>query len=642
MVKIRDDVPRASHGRPNVPAWLDGLDEGREVLQAAINLVADERCLSCGLDVAELLRGLELDADAIAAGLLFETARAGALDPVAVKEQVGPGVASLLEMMLRVSAAAGYELSSAALFQHRAEAQVENIRHLLVSLIDDPRVAAIKLAERITALRNAKTAPPEAQRRIAEQALRVFAPLAGRLGIGQIKWALEDIAFRYLHPDEYRSIAASLDARREEREKEVQRVVRELESRLAKAGVVADVEGRAKHIYSIWLKMRRKGIGFNEVYDMQAVRVVVERTPQCYAALGVVHTAWPHIPTEFDDYIANPKDNGYRSIHTAVIGPFGRVLEVQIRTAEMHKESELGVCAHWTYKGEEGEALRSSKMQWLAQVLEWHDDAASRLADADAETPGERIYVATPQGHVIDMAPGATPVDFAYRVHTEVGHRCIGARVDGVDVPLTTPLFTGQRVEIVTGAEEAPRREWLNPEAGYVKTARARSKIQAWLREQLAESNVRAGEALLHDALARLDLSVDLDALAADAGFETREALLRAVGEGECHVIDLVRLVERRQYRAAAQLSLLPADAAPAPSVQTIRIACGNRPGLLRDVSSVVAGMGIDVASVSAQLLDSGVAATILLDARVDGVLQLARVIDRIRRVPNVRDVRRV
>ena len=642
MVKLRDDLPRASDGGVDVSAWLDGLSGQRAQLAAAIDLVQDERALRYGVDVAQMLLELELDADAIAAGLLFEFARERTIDPRAVEARVGAGTAKLLETMLRVAPTADYELSSPSLFQHRAEAQLENVRHLLVSLIDDPRVAAIKLAERLVSLRSAKEAPVETQQRLAEQALRVFAPLAGRLGIGQLKWGLEDIAFRYLHSDEYRKIAASLDARREEREKAVQAAVEELRSRLAKAGVEAEVEGRAKHIYSIWLKMQRKGIGFTEVYDVQAVRVVVERTPQCYAALGVVHTAWPHIPTEFDDYIANPKDNGYRSIHTAVMGPAGRVLEVQIRTAEMHKESELGVCAHWTYKGEEGEAPHAAdKTRWLAQVLEWHDEDAVQLEAAEGQGVGDRIYVATPQGHVIDLVQGATPVDFAYRVHTEIGHRCLGARVDGVETALNTPLFTGQTVEIVTGAEENPRREWLNPEAGYAKTARARSKIQAWLREQLAESNVKAGESLLLDALERLDLTVDLPSLAADAGYETQEALLQALGVGECHVIDLVRLVGPRPRRKAEQLSLLPAADGPARSVQRIRITGRNRPGLLRDVSSVVAAMGIDVAGVSARGGDADDAATISLDARVDSVLQLARVIDRIRRVRDVRDVRR-
>ena len=638
MVRIRDDLPRSPDGRADVEAWLCEVGEGRRVLALAVDLIEDAAHLGHGLDVAHLLRQLEMDTDVAAAGLLYEAAHAGAVAPAVVRDGVGEDVAALLEALLRVGRTDAYELSDAPLLANTSGGQVENIRHLLASLIDDPRVAVVKLAERVVALRAAKSAPREAQERMADEALRVFAPLAGRLGIGQLKWALEDLAFRYRRPQDYRKIAASLDARRQERERQVQEAVAELRGRLAKAGIQAEVVGRAKHIYSIWLKMRRKGIDFSEVYDAQALRVVVQRVPECYATLGVVHTAWPHIPREFDDYIANPKDNGYRSIHTAVLGPVGKVLEVQIRTEDMHKESELGVCAHWDYKTGEGESLRSRKMQWLAQMLEWHDDAQHPLDDGDGAA--DRIYVATPQGHVIDLAQGATPVDFAYRIHTEVGHRCVGARVDGAEAPLNTTLLTGQTVEVLTGAAEAPRREWLNPDAGYVKTGRARAKIQAWLREQLADSNVRAGEELLLDTFERLDIAADLDALAQEAGYERREDLLKAVGLGDCQVIDLVRIAGGRP-RQTEQLSLLPAKAAPTHSVQGIRVVGRNRPGLLRDVSSVAAAMGIDVASVEARVIDPGEDATISLEVRVEGVLQLALVIDRIRRVPSVRDVRR-
>ena len=647
MVKIRDDLPRGADGCPDAQAWLAKLGAGRRPLAAALDLIDDAALKGHGLDVAHMLLQLEMDTDAVAAGLLYEAAHVGAVAPAAVSERIGADVAALLEALLRVGRADGYELSDAPLL-HGAGSQVANIRHLLAALIDDPRVAVIKLAERVVALRAAKDAPPPTRERVAAEALRVFAPLAGRLGIGQLKWPLEDLAFRYLRPDDYQRVAASLDARREEREEQVREAVAELRARLGSAGIDAQVVGRAKHLYSIWRKMRRKGIDVSEVYDVQAVRVVVRRSPECYATLGVVHTAWPHIPREFDDYIANPKDNGYRSIHTAVIGPAGKVLEVQIRTKEMDKESELGVCAHWGYKDRDGGSLRSRKMQWLAQLLEWHDDTQHPLDDAqhplddegDVEHMAGRIYVATPQGHVIDMAEGATPLDFAYRIHTEVGHRCVGARVDGMEAPLNTTLLTGQTVEVLTGAAEAPRREWLNRDAGFVKTARARSKIQAWLREQLAESNVKAGEALLEDTFKRLDLSADLDVLARDAGFGGRDEMLTAVGIGDCHVIDLLRWVGATPP-AAEQLSLLPQNAAPALSVQGISVSGRNRPGLLRDVSSVLAGMGIDVASAAAKLVEPGDRANIDLEVRVADVLQLALVIDRIRRVPSVADVRR-
>ena len=649
MVKIRHDLPRRADGLPDTDAWLSSVVDGAggEVVGTAVGLIHDDRCLEYGLEVAQLLVQLGLDTDSVVAGLLCEVAGSGLLDPAIVSDRVGPGIAEQLEALLRVSSTHVYKLSSSPMVRSQAEDQVDNIRHLLVALIDDPRVAVVKLAERVVALRMAKLAAPDVQRRVANEAQRIFAPLAGRLGIWELKWALEDLAFRYLNPAEYKEIAAALDGRREEREKGVEAVVADLEDRLARAGIEADVVGRAKHIYSIWRKMGRKSIDFAQVYDVQAVRVVVERIPQCYAVLGVVHTAWHHIPSEFDDYIANPKDNGYRSIHTAVELPGGAVLEVQIRTAQMHEESELGVCAHWSYKGEEGESLQSRKIQWLRQVLQWHDDLDvygpdGQLAEADSAAETEaRVYVATPDGDVLDLSHGSTPVDFAYRVHTEIGHRCVGARVDGVDVPLNTRLFTGQRVEIVTAAEETPRREWLNPALGFVKTGRARAKIQSWFREQLAESNIAAGRALLFETLERLGLTVDLPELAAETGYETENDLLAAVGVGECQVIDLVRLVGQRRREAERAPVAPPPGTPPGPAIQGIRIVGDDRQGLLRDVTAVLAALDIDVVSTRARAQSAGETAMILLEVQVDNVLQFARALDRLRRVPSIREVRR-
>ena len=650
MVKIRHDLPRRADGLPDTDAWLASLADGvgGESVETAVGLIHDDRCLEYGLEIAQLLMQLGFDTDSVVTGLLCEAAGSRLLDPAMVGDCVGRGIAGQLEALLRVSSTHVYKLSSSPMLRSQAEDQVDNIRHLLVALIDDPRVAVVKLAERVVALRQAKSAAPDVQRRVANEALRIFAPLAGRLGIWELKWALEDLAFRYLNPAEYKEIAAALDSRREERERSVEAVVAEFKERLTRAGIEADVVGRAKHIYSIWRKMGRKSIDFGQVYDVQAVRVVVERIAQCYAVLGVVHTAWHHIPSEFDDYIANPKDNGYRSIHTAVIGPGGRMLEVQIRTARMHEESELGVCAHWSYKGDEGEALRSRKIQWLRQVLQWHDDIDVYGTDGqlpDRETVAEaddRVYVATPDGDVLDLSWGATPVDFAYRVHTEIGHRCVGARVDGVEVPLNTRLFTGQRVEIVTGPEERPRREWLNPALGFVKTARARSKIQSWFREQLFESNVAAGRALLFETVERLGLTADLPELAAQMGYETENDLLAAVGVGECQVIDLVRVMGQRG-RAAETPAAGPAAVSPSgPAVQGVRIVGDDRQGLLRDVTSVLAALDIDVVSTRARSQSAGETATILLEVQADNVLQFARALDRLRRVPSVREVRRL
>ena len=645
MVQIRLDVPQQDTGRLDLDAWTDGLRAcDRRKICVATNLIRDDGCRRFGFDLAQLLVDLELDADAVATGLVYETARKHSLAPKTLEESLGDGVANLLDAMLRMASTSDYKLSNLPMLGNEARNQVDNVRNLLVALIDDPRVAVIKLAERVIALRTAKSQDEETVRRLARESLRIFAPLAGRLGVWQLKWALEDLAFRHMHPGEYKRIATSLDARRHERERRVGKIVKELKCRLADAGIEAEVIGRAKHIYSIWRKMRRKAIDLSQVYDAEAVRVIVDDVQRCYGALGVVHTAWPHIGSEFDDYVANPKDNGYRSIHTAVMGPEGRVLEVQIRSREMHRQAEIGLCAHWEYKDERRKSLHSDKMSWLRRVLEWHDDVAeiADLSELDAEPVSiDRIYVATPQGHVLDLTQGATPVDFAYRVHTEIGHRCVGARVDGLPVPLNTPLTTGQTAEIITGETERPRREWLNPTLGFVKTTRARMKIQSWFREQIVESNVTAGRTLLLDTLRRLDLSADPSELAREAGYASQNDLWRAVGVGECQIIDLVRLIGRHQVEER-QLSLLPAGPeAEAASVQEIHIAGGDRQGLLRDITSVLAALDIDVVSTVARANTEEESADISLCIRVRDILQLAVAVDRLRRIPSVRDVRR-
>ena len=646
MVQIRLDVPQQDTGRVDVDAWKEGLsDSDRPKIRAAMELVQDEDCRQFGFDLAQLLVDLELDSDAVATGLVYEMARTHALSKETLEETLGGTVANLVDAMLRMASTSEYQLSNLPMLGNEARNQVDNVRNLLVALIDDPRVAVIKLSERVIALRMAKTQDPETVRRLAREALRIFAPLAGRLGVWQLKWALEDLAFRQLHPGEYKRIATSLAARRQERERRVGKIVKELKRRLADAGIEAEVIGRAKHIYSIWRKMRRKGIDLSQVYDAEAVRVIVDDVQRCYGALGVVHTAWPHIGSEFDDYVANPKENGYRSIHTAVMGPEGRVLEVQIRSREMHRQAEIGLCAHWEYKDERRQSLHSDKMSWLRRVLEWHDDVADLADLSDLETEPvsiDRIYVATPQGHVLDLTQGATPVDFAYRVHTEIGHRCVGARVDGFPVPLNTPLSTGQTVEITTDKTEQPRREWLNPALGFVKTARARMKIQSWFREQVVESNVAAGRTLLLDTLRRLDLSADASELAREAGYASENELWRAVGVGECQIIDLVRLIGRHRVEDR-QLSLLPAAPEPeeAASVQEIHITGEDRQGLLRDITSVLAAMDIDVVSTVARADAQEESAAISICLRVRDILQLALAIDRLRRIPSVGDVRR-
>ena len=525
--------------------------------------------------------------------------------------------------------------NDSAVLSSESKSQTDNVRHMLIALIDDPRVAVVKLAERVVVLRDAKQADETSRRTVAAEATEFFAPLAGRLGIWQLKWTLEDLAFRYLFPDDYREVASKLDGRREERERQIEAIRQDLEFRLAARGIEAEVHGRAKHIYSIWRKMSDKSIDFSEVYDVQAVRVLVDRIDACYGVLGVVHTSWPHIPTEFDDYIANPKENGYRSIHTAVVGPTGKTLEVQIRTREMHDEAELGVCSHWAYKdGGEG-ALQSGKMEWLRSVLEWHDDLGLRVNGEQLNQ--DRVFVTTPQGHVLDLSPNATPVDFAYRIHTEIGHRCRRAKVDGRRVPLNRRLNTGECVEIETGDTQEPRRDWLNPALGYVNTSRARSKIQSWFRTQLMESNVTAGRALLEESAARLGFTDDFADLASRAGYDNEDALMLAVAVGDQLVIDLVKLV-----------SDPPDDLQPdgrnarTGSFQGIVVKGKDRDGLLRDVAAAIAELSISVAATNARADLPGESATLSLELHVDDLAQLATAIDNIRRVPDVHDVRRV
>src|SRR5690606_16259560 len=354
---------------------------------------------------------------------------------------------------------------------------------------------------------------------------------------------LEDLSFRYLEPDEYKRIARLLDERRMARQEYIDNMLTLLRSELTAAGIEGEVTGRAKHIYCIWRKMKRKGIDFSQVYDIRAVRILVPTVRDCYTVLGIVHSLWRNIPHEFDDYIASPKENGYRSLHTAVLGPESKVLEIQIRTHAMHEESELGVCAHWRYKGTDKDGVQDSyeqKISWLRQVLEWHEElgADSQPLTEDLRSVNQdRIYVFTPDGHVVDLPKGATPLDFAYRIHTDVGHHCRGAKVNNRIVPLNYLLNNADQVEILTGKREAPSRDWLTPALGYVNTARARAKVQHWFKQQARDQNMAEGQALLDREFKRLALvELDFDKLAKELRFNTREDLYAAVGASDIGV----------------------------------------------------------------------------------------------------------
>ena len=649
---FQEALPRLPDGEPDIDVWLDQASgfsvENRATAVALLDLLGDDASRELGLELLELLLQLRMDFTTVMAGLALFSVREGQVDP----SQLPGDVAGVVAALLPLCNTGQFSFSDSAVLSSEAKSQTENVRHMLIALIDDPRVAVVKLAERVVTLRHAKEVPARERRPMAREVMEFFVPLANRLGIWQLKWILEDLAFGQLHPREYRQIAAKLDGRRDERERQVEAIRQDLEFRLATAGIDAEVHGRAKHMYSIWRKMNHKEIDFSEVRDVQAVRVLVETVAACYGVLRVVHTSWPYIRDEFDDYIANPKENGYRSIHTAVIGPAGKTLEVQIRTRAMHEESELGLCAHWAYKAPErssagnspSSALQSEKIDWLRSVLEWHDEVGS--AANGGYMAQERVFVTTPQGHVLDLSPGATAVDFAYRVHTEVGHRCRGARVHGRRVPLNKQLTTGEVVEIETGDEEAPKREWLNPALGYVKTSRARGKIQAWFKNQLAESNIRAGRALVEETMARLGLGGDFTAgepfreLVERAGYQSAEALLLAVGVGDQLVFDLVRMLPGEAGLPSDSSAPSDPDAGTG-SLQGIVVRGVDRDGLLRDVMAVVADLSISVVAATAQADVPGARATITMRLHIADMAELARVIDAIRRVHDVLDVRR-
>ena len=561
MVKVREDQPLTQSGKVDIQQWLTRLQEDvrlrepERLLQACELADQLEReapnthrvwlsagsSFRMGLEMADILAELKLDQTTLEAAVLYRAVREGLLSIDAVTKRFGSEVAQLIDGVLQM-AAISYPLApNHAMGQHN---QQENLRKMLVNMVGDVRVALIKIAERTCALRQVKDAPREKCLQVAREVADIYAPLAHRLGIGQIKWELEDLSFRYLHEDDYKAIAKLLAEKRLDRDRYIHDVVETLKGLMEAQNILRyDVSGRAKHIYSIWRKMKRKRIDFSQVHDVRAVRILVPEVTDCYTVLGIVHSCWHHVPNEFDDYIANPKKNGYQSLHTAVMGPDNKVIEIQIRTFSMHDEAELGVCAHWRYKGHDTNAKSRSyeeKIAWLRQVLEWQDEVGGfgdLREGLSSDVAPDRNYVFTPDGHVIDLPRIATPIDFAYRVHTEIGHRCRGAKVNGRIVPLTYKLKTGQQIEILTATKGGPSRDWLNPSLGYVRTSRARAKIQAWFKYQARDQNLEEGRALFEREMRRLDVEgLDLIQLAKAVNYQNADDMYAALGAGDLRI----------------------------------------------------------------------------------------------------------
>lgn len=488
------------------------------------------------LAVAGILADLRLDPATIAAALLHDVAEDTDIKIDDIRNEFGEEVARLVDGVTKLD-----YIGQLTEIRRRNpdEEQAENLRKIFLAMVDDVRVVLIKLADRLHNMRTLGALPEEKRRRIAQETLEIYAPLANRLGIWQVKWELEDLAFRHLEQEKYKEIVSLIAERHEDRMKWLDETKELLTQRLEAEGIRADISARPKHIYSIYHKMQRKNVAFDQIYDVRAVRIIVSNVSECYAALGIVHSLWRPIPREFDDFIATPKDNMYRSLHTAVVGPDGRPLEVQIRTDDMHYTAEYGIAAHWRYKERlsKRDVEFENKIAWLRQLMEWRQDVTDAQQFVDtvkADVFQDRVYAFTPQGDIIDLPAGSTPVDFAYHVHTEIGHRCRGARINGKLVSLDYQLQNGNQVEIITAKRGGPSRDWLNLHLKYIKTSRAREKVRQWFRKQDRDQNIQLGREILERELKRLNVeSESWEELSKIFSYETVDDFLAAIGYGD-------------------------------------------------------------------------------------------------------------
>ncbi len=667
MVSVAQLVPQASATPLGLLAEGLGAEERAlvaralefaEPLYAGHVLSTGEPVWPHALGLAASLAGIGVDPAARAAGVLFAAPKyLGAGE--ALGERFGGEIAALAAGVEKL-----YQLR--VLTRATAAQQAEALRKMVLGMVEDVRVVLIRLASRTQTLRWFARQPSAERTAYARETLDIYAPLANRLGVWQLKWELEDLSFRFLEPETYQRIAKMLDERRVEREQYIAQAVATLERELAAAGVAGEVSGRPKHIYSICNKMRLKGLDFEQLHDVRALRVIVPDVQDCYAALGVAHNLWAPIEREFDDYISRPKENLYQSLHTAVLGPAGKTLEVQIRTREMHRHAELGVAAHWRYK-ESGRATRADtahddKIAWLRQLLAWRDEVADRGSWAErtaAAALDDTIYAVTPQGRVIDLPAGATPVDFAYALHTDIGHRCRGAKVDGRIVPLDTRLKSGQRVEITVAKSGGPSRDWLNAERGFLKTSRARAKVRHWFNLQAGgreaeppprprlvppappapakKGKAKAGDGgilvlgmdRLLTQIARCCKPVPPDAI---RGFVTR-------GRGvSIHRADCASLKRLAQGDAGRLLDAQWGAAAGSYGVDMV-VTARDRPGLLRDIGDALAREHINVTAVRTQSRDD--LATMRFAFEVADLAQLKRASAAVREVNGVMRVAR-
>jgi GTP pyrophosphokinase len=713
----------------DVYAWIEQLPhelnaEDRRYLKQAADIALSgspdgrtlfgETRLRHALSVAEILAEMDMDRETIAAAILLGVL-GGNLTLDQLSKKMSESTARMVDDLNRIAALS--DLSSEVPVGDEGE-HAENVRRLLLGIAEDIRVVVVVVAEQLHRMRIARSLSPELRHRLAQETRDIYAPLANRLGIWQIKWELEDLCLRFLHADEYKRIAKQLDGRRDDRERFIQEVIELLHEKFQAVGVNADISGRPKHIYSIWRKMQRKSVDIDQIFDLRAVRVLVDDIAQCYAALGVVHGLWKHIPGEFDDYIATPKANLYQSIHTAVIGPEEKTLEVQIRTKDMHHHAELGVAAHWRYKeNTKHDADFEKRIVWMRQWLEHKElSEAGELPDMlDAELEGTRVYVLTPQGKVVELPKGATPLDFAYSIHTDIGHQCRGARVDGHIVQLNRPLRSGETVEILTAKNGTPSRDWLNPHLGYLHSSKARNRVKQWFKHLDYEHHVDLGRAALEREMVRLSVTQkpDLDALAGKYNLQHAEDVYAAIGRGDLSPIQVAGVGRRERQEPTIKSSALihksdqikgevvvagvddlmtsmarcckpvPYDAiigfvtrgrgvtvhrrdcsniramdddekerlvevhwsdqqAQTAYAVDFMVISGDRKGLLRDISAILANEDIDVIGVHTSSDRKTDTATMRFSIEVSDMEQLSRLLSKVEQLPDVSVVKRI
>ncbi|MCA9738732.1 MAG: bifunctional (p)ppGpp synthetase/guanosine-3',5'-bis(diphosphate) 3'-pyrophosphohydrolase [Gemmatimonadota bacterium] len=541
QVQTPDPTPRTIRGLPRplartLEAYADRLDV--DMIVRAYELAAEahqgqkrasgEDYVNHSVEVATLLAELKLDTASLAAALIHDVVEDTAVSLEDIRATFGQDVATIVDGVTKIGKVR---------YQTQTEAQVENYRKLLLSMAQDARVILVKLADRLHNMRTLEHLPPEKRLRVARETRQIYAPLAGRLGVARIRWELEDLAFKFLEPEAFTDLSRKIQQTRRQREREIAEMKRPLDEALRRQGIVAEVTGRPKHLWSIYRKMRKRGTSFEDIYDLMAMRVMTDSLQNCYAALGIIHSLWTPIPERFHDYVATPKSNMYRSIHTTVVGPAGRRYEIQIRTEEMHRTAEYGIAAHWRYKeGRAGESEVDEALTWFRQVLEWQQDTKEPeefMEFLRMDLFQGEIFVFTPKGEVKPLPTGSTPIDFAFAVHTEVGTHCAGAKVNGRIAPLSRPLRSGDTIEIITNPRQRPNRDWF----AFAKTARARQKIRQWIRKEEQESAVRLGKDLLEREIrrARLERASDakLAAASTELGHGDVEGLHAALGRGD-------------------------------------------------------------------------------------------------------------